>query len=184
MAVEARCFLMFAEQVVIGCAVVELGFKPFGWLMAACAVSAHLVLMRFVVLVAIDAVGLCFPVFGAGLMAVLTFGFSVRAEQLKVSKAVVESVFIQQHDDRISTFMFCVAGRTLIGLNLGALAVKPGFRVNVESDILMAVEAKLLLSLLVEHLVARGTFAFELEVRGCDFSGHDQRLNILSARGM
>ena len=184
MAVEARSFLMFAQQVVIGCAVLELGFQPLGGLMAARAVGAHLVLMRFVVLVAVDAVGLCFPMLGVGLMAVLTFGFGVRAEQLEVGKAVVESVLIQQHDDRISTFMFGVAGRTLISLNFGTLAVKPGFCANVHCDIFVAVEAKRFLSLLVEHLVAGGAFAFQFGMGRRDFARHDQRLNILSDRGM
>lgn len=184
MAVKTGGFLVLAQEVIFSSSVVELGIKPFGRLMTACTIATHLVLMGFVLSVTVRAFRLGFSMLRSFIMATLTVGFSVCAEKFEVSKAVVEGGFVQKNDDCVSALVFGVAGGALIGFNFSVLAVKPGFLCNIERDVLVAVKAKLFLSLFVEHLVAGRTFALEFDVCGRDFSGHDQRLNVLSGRSL
>ena len=52
---------------------------------------------------------------------------------------------------------------------------------DVACNIFMTIEAKLTLPFFVEQFVAAGTLAFKIRMPLDDFTGHDERLNILSS---
>lgn len=179
-AVEAGRLLVLSEQRIVRGRVVEFGLQPLRRFVAADAVAAHPVLVRFVFLVAIDAVRGRLPVFSIRRVAVFAFCVLVRSQQFKVSETMIERCLVKNDDDRITTLVFGMTGGALVGLNFGAFPVVSVFLIDVFCDIFVAIETELPLCFFVESFVAGGTLILQVRVSLDDIAGHDQRLNVLS----
>jgi hypothetical protein len=178
-AVEAGGLLVLAEQRVVRRRVIEFGLQPFGWFVAGRTVSAHSVLMGLIFRVTVNARRGCLPPLLVGLMTIVAGCVFVRTQQFEIGEAMVERRFIEDDNACVTANMLRMARRALVGLDLGAATVEPGFLVDVHSDILMAIHAKLPLPALVKSLVAGRAFAFQVRVGIGDRTRHNKGLDIL-----
>jgi len=80
MTIQARRFLMLADQRILCRIVIEFGVGPFGRLVTRCAVVIHRIFMRFVVTVTIDAVRWRIAVFIIRCMTVRARVFPMSAD--------------------------------------------------------------------------------------------------------
>lgn len=82
--IKARRILMFADEQIVSCRVVEFGVQPLGRLVTTRTVGTHGFFVRKVFFVAIHAVSRRFTMLFVGLMAGATFGLQMRTGQVEV----------------------------------------------------------------------------------------------------
>jgi hypothetical protein len=144
---------MFAKQRVLGSTVIELGFKPLGRLMARAALGAHDFVVGLILKVTIDTLGRRFPMLQIWRMTIGTLCIGMCALKVKVGKAVIKGILIQNNNDRVATFVFGVARRTLIILYFCTKSMKPFLLLDISCHIFMTIKAEIALPFFVEQLV-------------------------------
>lgn len=125
-----RCFVM-----------VETDLLPVFRRMAIGTACSEAAKMWIILLVAGDTGLWCLSVLFALDMAVGALDRSVLADQRIVRQRVIKMFSIKPDNISHPTFMFGMAALAVIGLNLKAFAVEPEPRVNIGSDLIMAVQA-------------------------------------------
>lgn len=93
---------------------------------------------------------------------------------------MIECRFVQAQDVGAAAFMIGMACGTRVVPDSIGPAVKPGAPGCITCDVLVAVEAKLILLRAFEWFVTCRTLIFDIRMPTDDLAGHDQRLNSLS----
>ena len=108
---------------------------------------------------------------------------AVRAREREFRALVVELEFVQAHDVAIPADVLGMATRALAGSGVRHAAVETVMVAHINSDVLVAVEAKRALTTAVGAVVAVGAGFLELGVRGSKLAGHQQALHGRGMRG-
>ena len=86
-------------------------------------------------------------------MTIRTLCIGMCALKVKVGNAMIKGFLIQNNNDRVATFVFGVARRTLIILYFCTKSVKPFSLLDISCHIFMTVKAEIALPCFVEQLV-------------------------------
>jgi hypothetical protein len=86
-------------------------------------------------------------------MTIRTLCIGMRAFELKVGKAVIKGLLVQDNNDRFATFVLGVARSALIILYFCAKSVKPQLLLDISRDVFMTIKAELTLPLFVEQFM-------------------------------
>lgn len=103
---------------------------------------------------------------------------SVRALQRKLGCSVIELVAIEFDDVAIATEMLAVAGPALRARNSRQLAVKAARAVNIRSDVLVTVQAQLILPVTIAAIVTAGALLLVFLMGRGYLARHEQGLRV------
>ena len=169
---------MLAGQREPGLRVIEPYACPAAGLVAAGAIAAELALVRFLLLVAIDACGSRLTVLAARQVAGRARYRRMRSLQRKVGLRMREGSSLELDDVGLTTLVLGVARAALGGLRCRQSAMKSLVLCNVGSDRLMTGAAEGRLPRTVRAIVAARALLLVLRVTCDDRSRHQQRLEV------
>ena len=135
---------------------------------------AQAFLMRIVLVVAVIAYRGRVTVLGVLLMAAGAGQSQMRAFQGEIGLVVVKSVRVEMHDITVASYMFGMAGLARQFLDALNAAVKSSLFLDIRGNLLMAIEAKILLRVLAEWFMALFALRFIFGVGINYLARHDQ----------
>ena len=183
-AIEARGSLVLADQGKAGCIVIEFNLEPVIRRVAVGALCAERSRVRIVVFVAGKTIARCVAVFLLGAMTVVALILGMMANQGKIGEFVIEGRLIQNDDPGVATFVVGVAPGAGGPAGATILAMESRIRLDVRSDLVVAIEAQCALLAALEALVTVGALLLVLGVGFDDLARHDQCLDLcLSGAG-
>ena len=109
-------------------------------------------------------------------VAVAAGGRGMSTKQSEVRQRMIEGGLVECNDVDITTFMLCVAGRTLESVIGRKPSVKTGMQTDVGPDIFMAGNAKVTLRLLGQRCVTGTTIRLDACMTCDNRTRHDQPL--------
>ena len=87
---------------------IKFGVQPLGRLVTSRTIGTHGFFVRQVFFVAIHAVSRRLTMLFIGRMAVGAFGLQMRTGQVEVGECMIKQVLVEDHNDRIATFVLSV----------------------------------------------------------------------------
>ena len=141
---------------------------------ALVAFLAQAFLVRVILVVAIVAGGGGVAMLLILLMAAGAGQSQMRAFQGEIGLVVVKSVRVEMHDITVASYMFGMAGLARQFLDALNAAVKSSLFLDIRGNLLMAIEAKILLRVLAEWFMALFALRFIFGVGINYLARHDQ----------
>ena len=142
MAITALNTLVFTVQGEFSLVMVVLKIIPGTFTMTTVAYLSQFSFMRFIFLVAIDALMLCFVVFLVSLMTRLAGDSNMTAAQAEIRCVMIECLFVKQDYGHISALVFTMTNLAFLGIDVGNTSMKPPLLLNIVRDILVVVAIK------------------------------------------
>ena len=156
---------------------VELGFFPGTFLMAAFALGSQLALVHVVLLVTRIAFVRCGTEFLSSQMAFGTFGLLMLALKDEIRQCVVKLLLVQHHNPAVASLVLGMTDAT--SLLLRFLPVKSGISTHIGSNFLVTVDAQPVLRLAVELHMTLLAVVFPLHMPLNQFPRRDNGLDSL-----
>ena len=138
MAIHAACFEMATDQGVVGCVMVERHVDPVRLVVASGALCSKTVIVDVVIGVTADTVKRGIAVFFRRLMTIDANRLGMFAQQFVIRKRMIKRGLVEYYDVGISTFVVCVAARTLAIVDIAGFTMKTCAGGQVCADVLVA----------------------------------------------
>jgi hypothetical protein len=173
-AITALNALVFAMQRKVGLVVVKLEIIPGAFPVTTVTHFAKLPLVRFIVLVAVNAFVFCFMIFFVRLMTALAGHGNVTATQAKICSVMIKGLFVQQDYRSLPAQMFTVADLAFLAVDIRDTPMKSRFVLDIVGHIfmVMAIKTQNALLALLKKFVAVGAIGLKFGMRLREFTRH------------
>jgi len=161
-----------------GFVVIVSRMTPCGGVMAGVAFTPEFALVRLVLLVTVDALGLRAAIRFTRHVAARACDRCVRPMQLEVGTVVIELIATEFDDVARASQVLRMTRVTLRRFDALQPAVEAMLPADVSRDVLVAIEAQLCLAMTVAAIVAVLAVLLVLLMRHTQLSGHEQCLRI------
>ena len=126
--------------------VLKLDHVPTLWRVAAGAVLTQSTLVRIIFAMAGKTICWGIPEERIGLMTVITFCFAMLIKQFEIAKVVIEGLFVQDNDARITPAVLGMTGGAICAARLRVQTMKTCCTGLVGTDLLVTIDAQAILA--------------------------------------